>query len=492
MSSELVIDQSNTQSSSSHDTNHQNNDGVITDTSSSTTSFSVQNQFVNSNVRVTDQFCDSNGTYYVYHFINCDEKSDPEHIQTRGVIRFSADHNPNNGVVVCKTFDFTPEFFSSQKDDIIVHINNLVGVRCDTLNFYDAEESTLIRLWHHNNKWRISTHKRFNAYESYWSSSTSHGELFEQAIIYQAKNGSLKDEFKTENDNEILDVYYNLLDTNKIYTFSVRTNENNRIVCVPEDHPTIYFAGEFDSKTFNLLTTNTSFISRPASHSFQQMIEVFEYLSNLDQFKKQGLMVYHFNSNNNTSAVIKLTSEKYRQYADVRNNVMSLTTRYYQIRKNADVLTKFLVLYPYMNNLIDMIENVLTIIINNILSKYMARFVRRNADGTRDFVTLPPEQWYVAKQLHELYLQDNQRYRISQQLVRNFIDNMEPQYVENLVVKEMQRAQSYINIQMQSLYNLVTVDNQNVTQEEQKEQENTNNQTTTEITTQTTTDQSSK
>lgn len=395
----------------------------------------IENKFVNNMIRCTDH----NDKYYIYHFKDCNNDSPLDVKNRRGVIYYTEDGNPNNGKIVCQTFNYTPEYLSTQKDEIKKVIENIGIQNC---HFYNDEESTLLRLWFHNGKWNLSSHKKLSAYASFWSNSKSHGELFEEAIKWQIEHGKLKSIVDTNKYETIMEAYYSTLSSDTIYTFLLRSNEDSRIVCNSPDHPTIYFCSEFDNTNFNLLDSNTSGLDRPTQYNFETIDKLLDFLDNIDPYLTRGLMVY-YGEKTNKFGTIKLTNSAYQNLACIRGNTPQLALRYLELRKNSEKLLELVKMFPKHVDMFNKYEKVLHYIAENIYNKYLLRYVLRNQDGLREFVTLPKEQWLVCKLLHDLYLQDPVKYRISQELVQNHIDNMPAWNVNYLIKKELERQASH-------------------------------------------------
>jgi hypothetical protein len=372
-------------------------------------------EFTNSSIKITDY----NDYFKVYHYT--DNKNINSENDVRGIIR---DINSN---IVCKTFSYTPEYFSDDKDTIKELFKNTQLSLSNNYKFYRAEEVTLIRLWYHNHRWRLSTHKKLDAYTSRWGSYSTYGELFEEAIEYSVKQGELHDKIQYEDEDHIMDCFLYSLRTDRIYAFILRTNENNRIVCDPSDSPEIYFAGEFDSKTFNYIDANTSGISRPTELFFSNIEYLLTYLDNVDPMKYQGVMVYKFDDKHNLVQTIKLTNIKYQELFSIRGNCPSVPFRYLQVRNDPEKVHKLIDLYPEYREDFMTYENIISDIINNIHTGYIRRYINKQ------YTILPKEQFFIMDDLHKMYLQDKQTNKISVDLISQYINNIPTITLNNLI-----------------------------------------------------------
>ena len=52
----------------------------------------------------------------------------------------------------------------------------------ENTKFYNSYEGCLIRVFNHDDKWYISTHKKLDANHSRWASRKSYGELFHESV----------------------------------------------------------------------------------------------------------------------------------------------------------------------------------------------------------------------------------------------------------------------------------------------------------------------
>jgi len=363
---------------------------------------------------------DFNDNYRIYHYNKLpDNPNDDLDAYERGVIRDS------KGNILCKSFSFTPELFSDQRQQINEALGS--GRLSDKFKFYKAEEVTLIRAWFHDNRWHLSTHKKIDAYNSRWSSQKSYGELFCEAIHHYVKNGELKDKILYELDEDIMDCFFATLRTDRVYAFLLRTNNDNRIVCKAPTNPTIYLAGEFDTNTFKYTEENSSGISRPDELFFSDIESLFNNLDNTDTDKFQGIMVYSFNEYGELEKTIKLTSKNYMDLYHVRGNCPSLIMRYIEIRNDPITFKQFIELYPEHTDLFNEIENSVLNLIINTYSLYVQKYINKQ------YIKFPKHYVLLLKDLHNFYLQDRKNNKITYDIVDMYINCMSPSRVIELV-----------------------------------------------------------
>jgi hypothetical protein len=365
--------------------------------------------WITDNIRLTD-VCDK---YRVYHYSSCDEQSDPKVKHTRGTIRC------DNGIV-CSTFGYTPEYVADPQDTVL--LNKLAGL--PNKSYYLSEEGTLIRVWFHGHAWHFSSHKKCDAFHSRWGSRKSHGEMFVEALTWYVNN-RLKDKLPVEDPDHLLDAYLATLNQERVYTFIVRTNQDNRIVCNPLDHPMLYFAGEFND-LWVLLEENTSMIERPieitmtmtiAEESPNYLVDLLNTVNSLDPYKAQGVTIY-YNAGNLDFGCVKLVSSKYQALADLRGNCPSILFRYLQVRNDDTSVAGLLELYPEYYSYIAGYEMLLNVAAEEIYNGYVARFIQRK------YIVLPQEIWFAVKDLHDLFFQDPIANKISSKLIASYIKGL--------------------------------------------------------------------
>ncbi len=190
-----------------------------------------------------------------------------------------------------------------------------------------------------------------------------------------------------------------------------------------------------------MLSDNTSGIECPDEIRQSPCLpeEIVTFVKNIDPAESQGIVIY-YGIDTPDFGCIKITNHKYRELSEVRANCSNIILRYLQIRGNGDLTKKLIELYPNHAHEFYNCEEILCDISTSIYEKYLQRFIHRNADGTKNFVVFPQEQWFIAKELHELYVQDPEYYKISLQLIVNYIDRLSADRLYKLIELEKTRS----------------------------------------------------
>ena len=367
------------------------NNNVTVDVNSS---FTRQNiEAIGNTVNVVDS--DEDNKLDMFCYVACSNEDSELHKQCRGVV-----FNENN--LVMKAFPYTPEYNDNQVDEIKNALGDL-----KKWHFYESHEGCLIRMFHFNGKWYVSTHRKLNAFRSKWSSSDSFGTMFKDALLIEEQyNFEFRNGLKEGND--IIQRFEGTLDVNKQYMFIVRNNNENRIVCSAPSRPTLYHAGTFVDG--NLVFTENLNISLPEKKEFSTLNELIECVRNTSYKELQG--VIGFTSDNKQ---VKIVSQEYQDLFKVRGNEPSLKFRYLQLRMNKNVKLLYS-LYPHMANTFGDYEDSLLHIALYIYNAYVDRFIKKT------FVTVPREEFAIIRECHSWHTKDRSKNRVSREYVVNALN----------------------------------------------------------------------
>lgn len=277
--------------------------------------------------------------------------------------------------------------------------------------FFPSYEGTLVRLYYHKGSWRLSTHKKLSAFKSRWASRHSFGDIFIKNIrdIY---NINLP-------EDKIFEWLTNQLDRETIYFFLLRCNLQNRIICnveIDKKERCILMA-IYKSNIFTLNTENLV-LDIDILNEFSKMKEIRtdlrKKLDSINPFEYQGLIGF----SNKEIKVIKILSDRYKEWMEVRGNNPNLRFRYLELRTQPEKLEKLYYLYPIYSQMFDDIDEILNKISRDICKKYIYRYIKKR------YITVPNEEYNVMKQCHRWYLEDKESNKIFSKKVLYFIDNL--------------------------------------------------------------------
>lgn len=264
---------------------------------------------------------------------------------------------------------------------------------------YPSVEGTIVRVFNYKSnreeirqldenfrgKWYITTEGKLDAFKSFYPNnlSLSHGEELCRCLrkIYQ-----LEDEVENP---ELIDIFTNNLDDRYVYTFLLTNTGDKRFVCRHE--LTMFLINVFDptgvailQNLFNELTYKVR-VPMPQAFPITNREEFCQYLKGLDPFEYQGLFISDGDRYN-----IKVYSDRYCKYLEVRGTMPSIKNAYYSMRSSPENIEIFKELYPEKIERFDMYEERLKRTENLIVDVYFIREVRR------EFV-------FIYKPIHSLY-----------------------------------------------------------------------------------------
>lgn len=323
------------------------------------------------------------------------------------------------GNVICHTSVYTHEY------NITEIPNDIDWKKAVVLT---AHEGTLLRVYYYN-KWYVSTHKKLDSNKSRWGCKYSFKTLFDYALedIYNSSN--------------LDDVFYNKLDTNVVYTFLLRNNAYNRIVCDSPSYnePKLYFTGSYTKTSSNDdISTQTTVNNVPIPnmddwdspivsverHYFTNTEQVSVAVLDLDYRRVQGLLVF------TPTMVFKIISDIYLDKRRVRDNCSNMMFRYAQLRQNnPDMCNTLVEMFSTYSMDFSQFEYTLQKIAYYIYTQYINRYVKKQ------YASVTPLQYKITKKIREWYVLDPVNRRITQAIVLKFINDETSIYIYKLVAE---------------------------------------------------------
>jgi hypothetical protein len=383
-------------------------------------------------VRLTD----SGDGLELFCYVNCSSDDDTKLQQCRGVVF-------HENEVVMKAFPYTIEYGHHEFEQIDKNINSVF----DKCSFYDAYEGNLVRLFHFNNKWYISTHRKLNAFKSKWASKESFGTCFKRALESEVQYNEKLSSALPKNDAGLLERFQSTLDKEKQYMFLVLHSDENRIVCSAPERPTLYHVGTFVEGS--LVMTEDCNIPYPKKHNFSSMKDLLAYVENIHIRDLQGIIC--FTPNNKQ---IKINHSDYNELFRARGNEPSIKFRYLQVRMNRKVADMLFHLYPEMATTFDDIENNIYELAKNIYNAYVQRFIKKR------FVTVPTEEFAIVRECHSWHEEDRIMNRINLNKVIEVFNKQTPTSINRMLRRyKMEKEQQSSNketIQVRNRSNTVS------------------------------------
>ena len=318
--------------------------------------------------------------------------------------------------IVCYTFDKCDEENNINSD----LINSDVIIQ-------PVYEGTLIRLFYHNNEWKLSTKKMINAFNAKWASEKSFGDMFVEIFGINNFNNNFIDSLGTNknycysflmghNENNIIQNNSNYI----IHLNSVDLNNNHEVnFSFPKDIiNTIKHINEYGSIMINL-----------------NKAELESHIKNIKDdngLNEIGYMLI----NNDTGNKQKFMKNNYINIRELWGNTNNRLFRYLHLRKNPDKLKKYLEIFKndkqqfldYENYLM----NVATFILNIYRNRHISKQITKVPFYIRDIIY----------KIHGLYLQTKNKVSFQDiNVILHDLDEKKFCYIINNIEKEKKKIQ---------------------------------------------------
>ena len=355
---------------------------------------------------------DDTNSLILVHYDECTENSDPITKSKRGVIL------DTDNKVVCQSFGYTQEYQVSQVDQW----GPLVEGCIQNCHIYLSEEGSLLRLFFHEDVWHLSTHKRIDAFGSYWSSDRSFGDLFIDALEYYFTEGPGKGLLSYESRDHLFDVFCNTLDRESVFTFLLRTNKDTRIVCRPPEHPTVYFAGQFYHGM--RLEGNPTLIEWPTRVHFPTVEGLRDFVSTLDPNDYQGVIVFMTNQ-----TVFKVMVPNYLELAKIRGCEPSFYRAYLRLRDDNTKIQSALTLFPEKRETMKNIETDIVKLATRLAYFYAKRYIHK------EHVVVNKHYYYLMRTAHGWHCECRERNIVSVNKFLELIDLQTSQFIGILLAQ---------------------------------------------------------
>lgn len=344
-------------------------------------------------VELTDEKDGLSMYCYTRDFDVEDTNVDPLTRECRGII-FDQD-----GKLISRAFGYTPMYSAVERDGLCDYqhdakdydpvpadIKAFISEHITECKVYPALEGALVRAFCHNGKWYLTTHRKLDAFKSFWGCRTSFGDMFLEALEYQR---TYSPEFAEACPSEILlESFFHLLNPKRQYVFLVMNTIENRIVCTPPETPTALHVATFENGV--MVEDTVLGMAAQIPYPIYEYQQILDTVNNSWHYMNQGVVVFMPNGKQ-----IKICSSQYLALFRLRGNEASVMFRYLQIRnEHAD---EYKQLYPEHDFRFTQYENLLCEVSKKILKGYRKRFINL------EHVVFPQEEFHVLSDVHEWY-----------------------------------------------------------------------------------------
>lgn len=365
-----------------------------------------------SNVQETD----SNDVLRIVSYVHCTNASTADLKKTRGLV---LPKNTDDPRPLFPSVGYTSEFTTDNLSGQLVHA--LFEQQCLC---YKAEEGSLLRMFHYNDRWYCATNRKLDAFDSKWNSDQSLGDYFKAAL---------------EQVGTSYDQLLQVLEPEHVYFFFVKTTVTNRFICKPNRGPPVYYVGIADihGDTIRRVQQYDERLKVPVQEPVDDITpdRVATFVEGLDPLDCQGVIFVH----PTTGDSVKVLHPTYTQYRHVRGNVSSLKSRYLSLMPDPDRQARLLELYPEQVDAFAECEKAFEKLVNFIFAAYIRRFIRK------EYVVVDAVSYRIIREAHGKHIA-NRAFKVTRQVIHDIlIDNAFLSVLIDLIKTVEQNPGMYAN-----------------------------------------------
>lgn len=354
----------------------------------------------------TVELVDEDQGLRLYCYRSCTEEDTDEWKMQRSVVK---DHED---AIVAMSLPYTDEYVLKE-GEVIPSFDLAQYV------VYPSVEGTLMRVFHHADKWYISTNRKLDAFKSYWSSHFSFGQLFVNNVLHLYKDGNT-------------DTFFQRLDASKVYFFLLKPTVESRIVChIDTNRPSLYYLGYINKSeqtegvggVLQMDPTEIPEVNRMMPLEMSTMEEVLDFVRNVNVWEYQGVILFHREKNQQ----VKILNDYYKHLWSIRNNNPNLFLRYFEIRTNPKMLEDFFKLYPKFVTVADRFEYQIFEVSKHLHQAYVDRYIRKQ------YVSLPKQEYVILKKAHDWHNIDRNYNRIYRTKMLQLLNEEKPVHLYQII-----------------------------------------------------------
>jgi len=282
----------------------------------------------------------------------------------------------NNNQLIYRGFPYTQELTS--------HDPRLDSLDLASFHVKNSYEGSLLKLIYFNHRWRLTTHRRLDAFSSLWADvCKTFGQQFVELLVAYG--------FPS------YEAFLNELDQTKRYHFIIVNNQYTRIVIKPElQKESLYLVLVTDSDD-NVVYPFPNVGRIPVSQTlnFESMAAVQDYVDNIDPFEMQGVILY----SPDYRQQYRILNSRYQTYMKVRNNIPCLKFCYAVCRNDPEMKRLYAELYPECSDLSNWVEERLKVIIEELWRDYKLRYIRKR------YLRVSSERHGILQTIQKRYLE---------------------------------------------------------------------------------------
>lgn len=282
-----------------------------------------------------------------------------------------------DGKIIAKTFPVAEEYVECE-----ITLALVAEYFSKSLLITDAHEGTILRVYFHNGKWRVSTFRRVDASKSRWGSKKTFGELFQEAISMHYKmNADFRHTIDygkwnepTDDPNEIYTRFTSYLDERYVHVFILKRRFEDRIVCRSPPFPTFLHIGTYVEPDVLSFTRIDGFpYANIISKENADANALVAYIRAIDPYEIQGVICFLPDNKQ-----VKIMNSEYYKLFELRGNQPNLLYRYLELR-NTPSVESFIQLYKERAVTFETINQHIKILCDKLFNMYMKRFIKKES-----------------------------------------------------------------------------------------------------------------
>ncbi len=323
----------------------------------------------------------------------------------------------NTGRIICRSFPYTPEVISEDSE----RIGSLFSKDLSEVSVYTSCEGTVMRLFWYGEEWHISTHRKIDANNSYWTGPTF-GSMFKDLREFDLDD----------------------LDKNYCYAFLMSHNGNRLVYKITTPQLMLISIYDHSKQCFLSATEYGPQYETGPKHpsgcvypspvnginTIADLQEAVDKLGKFASYNHAGIIAVPDSQN---PQPIKIVNVTYNNIRDARGNESSIRSRYIQLRGTAQgmLLIKWYTEADYQKIFADA-EGEIDELVNRLHTMYMNRYVHKN------FEQLPKEEFVTLQRCHTWHTTNRGNNIVTIAKVREFL-NATPTHFLLLMVNRQRR-----------------------------------------------------
>lgn len=231
--------------------------------------------------------------------------------------------------------------------------------KCETYKIMLRFEGTLIKVYYHNDEWKIGTNKVPNAAMAFWNSDKSFKELFYECVV---SDHGLNMDGERIPDDKAYDNFLASLDKGFCYSYVIQHPENN--LCIKTKDFILHEINRVDLETMEEILNKDICIDEP-------LVDLFSKSTNVTS----NYVLYLYDQEKLSR--IMLDSEEFTELKEIYGNCKSITMRYIECLDSEFMRMNIRKKYPKYLDDYDDIDLSLSINLYDMYLTYHRMYVKK-------------------------------------------------------------------------------------------------------------------